>query len=96
MLQSKVRFIEHKEPESGHRCTFSGLVNGLFALSRDTPRSWTIARLSGPANTGIALGINIIKDPSGKTMMHIVFTDVFRYDTKHWVGVAAEETPVGK
>jgi len=55
-----------------------------------------IAHVAVNGNTGIAWGINIIKDPSGKVLMHIAFTDVFRYENARWVAVAAEETPVRK
>ena len=55
-----------------------------------------IARVAVDGNTGIAWGMNIIKDPSGRVVMHIAFTDVFRYEKTRWVAVAAEETPVGK
>jgi hypothetical protein len=44
-------------------------------------------------HTGIVWGTNFIRDRNDHLLMRISFTDVLRYETTHWIAVAAEETP---
>lgn len=47
-------------------------------------------------NFGFVRGLNEVRDPSGKTVARVRFTDIFTYRDGRWQALAGQETLVGE